>query len=152
MTVISVCVGDEYRFSKTVSESDVYLFAGISGDFGIAHVNEEHMRHSRFGHRIVHGVLLVAFMSAASSLVNQGLVDSPSIPISVGYDKIRFVAPVFFGDTVTVVYRISEIDTERLRTLADIEVHNQQGKTVAVAKHISQWVSSSLSLDQCPES
>ena len=140
MTVISVDVGDEFRFSKTVSESDVYLFAGISGDFGVAHVNEEHMQHSRFGHRIVHGVLLVAFMSAASSLVDKGVTGSPSIPISIGYDKIRFVAPVFFDDTITVVYRISEIDAERLLTQADIEVRNQHGETVAIAKHTSKWV------------
>jgi acyl dehydratase len=55
--------------------------------------------------------------------------------VSYGYDRIRFTAPVRFGDTVTVRYRIAETDPERPRTYADIEATNQRGETVAVARH-----------------
>ena len=58
-----VQIGDEVTFSKTVSESDVYLFAGITGDLSPNHVNEEFMQKSKYGRRIVHGSLLVGYMS-----------------------------------------------------------------------------------------
>ncbi|SVB92630.1 uncharacterized protein METZ01_LOCUS245484, partial [marine metagenome] len=61
-------------------------------------------------------------------------------PVSVGYDKVRFLEPVFLGDTVTVQYTISEIELERKRSYADIEVTNQDGTLVAVGRHILQWV------------
>ena len=59
--------GDEVRFSKTVGESDVYLFAGITGDFAGNHVNEEYMKKSSYGRRIAHGALMIGFMSTLSS-------------------------------------------------------------------------------------
>jgi acyl dehydratase len=142
MTEFHVKVGDSVEFSKTVSESDVYLFAGISGDFAPQHVNEQYMSKSSFGGRIAHGVLLVAFMSTTSSLMIQqhaGHSDDET-PVSLGYERIRFTAPVFMGDTVRVVYTIAEIDPERRRSRSKIEVTNQRGETVAVAEHILKWV------------
>jgi len=61
-------------------------------------------------------------------------------PVSLGYDRVRFLAPVFFGDTVTVDYTIAGIDTERRRSTGDITVKNQDGTLVAVATHILKWV------------
>jgi acyl dehydratase len=61
-------------------------------------------------------------------------------PVSLGYDRIRFIAPVFLGDTVTVTYTIAEVDPLRRRSRSRIEVANQQGETVAVAEHILKWV------------
>jgi acyl dehydratase len=58
-----VALGDVTRFSKTVSESDVYGFAGITGDFSPNHVNEQAMRDSPYGGRIAHGALMVGYMS-----------------------------------------------------------------------------------------
>ncbi len=135
-------VGDQVRFSKTVSESDVYLYAGISGDFSGNHVNAEFMRTSMFGARIAHGALLVGFMSTCSTmLIEQNLQKGiDSTPVSTGYDRMRFVAPVYFGDTITVVYTVSEVDLERRRTKAMIEITNQRGETVAVAEHLMKWV------------
>ena len=60
--------------------------------------------------------------------------------MSLGYDRIRFVAPVFLGDTVTVTYTITEVDPLRRRSRSRIEVTNQHGETVAVAEHILKWV------------
>lgn len=142
MKAMHAQVGDQVRFSKTVSESDVYLYAGITGDFSGNHVNAEFMRTSMFGARIAHGALLVGFMSTCSTmLIEQNLQKGiDSTPVSLGYDRMRFVAPVYFGDTVTVVYTVSEVDLERRRTRAAIEITNQKGETVAIAEHSMKWV------------
>jgi acyl dehydratase len=134
-------IGDTVTFSKTVGESDVYMFAGLTGDLSQNHVDEQFMSHSMFGHRIAHGALLVGFMSTASTrMIEENLKKGiDSTPVSLGYDGTRFLKPVFFGDTITVIYVISEIDETRRRTLADIKVKNQRGELVAVAKHITKW-------------
>jgi len=142
MAEFYLAVGDQARFSKTVSESDVYLFAGITGDFAPNHVDEAYMRGTRYGRRIAHGALLVGFMSTASTMMvdRHGGLAQGETPVSLGYDRIRFIAPVFLGDTVTVSYTIAEIDPVRRRSRSRIEVTNQQGETVAVAEHILKWV------------
>ena len=142
MTVMHVDVGDQVRFSKTVSESDVYLFAGITGDFSGNHVNEEFMRSSMFGRRIAHGALLVGFMSTTSTLMIERSLQRglESTPVSLGYDRVRFLKPVFIGDTVTVRYEIVEVDPETSRTRAVVEVLNQRNEVVAVAEHILKWL------------
>ncbi len=137
----SVNIGAAVHFSKTVGESDVYQFAGITGDFAPNHVNEEYMKASRFGRRIAHGALLVGYMSAASSKFIESLDTADgTTPVSLGYDRVRFVAPVFLGDTITVAYEIAEYDADRRRSLANVNVTNQHGDTVAVATHIMVWI------------
>ena len=141
MTDFHVAVGDHATFSKTVSESDVYLFAGITGDFAPNHVNKAFMEKSSYGRLIAHGALLVGFMSAAATLaVGAARANTDEVPVSLGYDRVRFLAPVFFGDTVTVDYRITDIDLDRRRASADIQVVNQDGTLVAVATHVLKWV------------
>lgn len=136
-------VGQSVAFSKTVGEADVYGFAGITGDFTFNHVNEDMMSRSKYGQRIAHGALLVGYMStaAAKMLETTQSSGSESTAISLGYDGIRFLAPVFFGDTVTVQYTIVSIDADRSRALADMIVTNQRSETVAVGKHHLKWVS-----------
>jgi acyl dehydratase len=137
-----VSPGDEVRFSKTVGESDVYLFAGLTGDLSPNHVNEQVMAASSYGRRIAHGALLVGFMSTASTRmieVHAGPSETETA-VSLGYDGIRFIAPVFIGDTVTVTYRVAEIDPERRRALSEIAVENQAGTLVATGRHILKWV------------
>ena len=135
-----VAIGEGATFSKTVSESDVYMFAGITGDFSPNHVNKSYMEKSKFGKLMAHGALLVGFMSTASSAAIAHCRDSSETPVSLGYDRIRFVAPVFLGDTVTVDYRFVSIDTERKRSVADINATNQNGEIVGVAKHHLKWI------------
>jgi 3-hydroxybutyryl-CoA dehydratase len=132
-----VPIGLKTRVTKTVSESDVYLFAGITGDFDPNHVDEEYCRKTRLGHRVAHGALIVGYTSAASTRILQ---DFERPMVSVGYDRIRFLKPVFFGDTITIEYEITGIDRERERTIAKIEVKNQREELVAVATHIMQLV------------
>ncbi len=134
--------GDEVRFSKTVGESDVYMFAGITGDFAGNHVNEEFMKKSSYGRRIAHGALMIGFMSTASTMMidKSSRADMNETAVSLGYDRIRFIAPVYLGDTVTITYRIHEIDEDRRRSRSEITVTNQDGETVAVGQHILKWV------------
>lgn len=130
-------VGDSVTFSKTVSESDVYLFAGITGDFSPNHINKEIMSGTPYKERIAHGALSIGFASTTSTLM---IEKSGGKAVSLGYDRIRFVGPIFIGDTVTVTYTIAEIDEEKLRTRADIEVANQRGEVCTVAQHILKFL------------
>ena len=141
MSEFYVSVGDQVSFSKTVGEYDVYGFAGITGDFSGNHVDEEFMKRSVYGGRIAHGVLLVGYMSTCSTMMiaKASGTESGETPVSLGYDRIRFLGAVFIGDTVTVTYRIAEIDPERRRSRSEIEVRNQHGELVAVAQHILKW-------------
>lgn len=130
-------VGLRTRFSKTVSEADVYMFAGITGDLDPNHVDEEFCRRTSLGHRVAHGALIVGYMSAASSKI---LEDFERPMVSVGYDRIRFLKPVYLGDTIEVEYQIASLDRERERINSKVEVRNQHGDLVCVADHIMQLV------------
>ena len=135
-----VNIGDSAQFTKTVSESDVYQFAGITGDFSPNHINKVYMENSSFGRLMAHGALLVGFMSTVSTIAIAHCREADETPVAVGYDKIRFLKPVFLGDTVTTTYTFSSIDPEKRKSKAKIEVKNQNGQLVAVAEHILQWV------------
>ena len=140
MTDFYLKVGDTTSFTKTVSESDVYQFAGITGDFSPNHVNKAYMEKSSYGRLMAHGALIVGFMSTVSTQIIAHSREAEETPVSVGYDKVRFLKPVFLGDTITVAYTVSEIDVVRRRSTAGIEVANQNDELVAVASHILQWV------------
>jgi 3-hydroxybutyryl-CoA dehydratase len=144
MSEFYVKIGQTASFTKTVSESDVYLFAGITGDFSPNHVNKAYMEKSCYGKLMAHGALLVGFMSTTSTLAIADTREADETPVSVGYDKIRFIKPVFLGDTITVRYTIAEIELERKRSHSDIEVINQDDVLVAVGRHILQWVPNEL--------
>ena len=136
-----VPIGREATFTKTVSESDVYLYAGITGDFSPNHVNRTYMERSAWGRRMAHGALLVGFVSTASTMAIADTRDSAEeTPVSVGMDRVRFLKPVFIGDTVTVSYRIERFDATKRRTFAKAGITNQDGELVAVADHLLQWV------------
>jgi acyl dehydratase len=136
-------VGQHYTFAKTVGETDVVLFAGISGDFSDTHVNEQYMRErSNLGGRIAHGALIVGFMSTVSTISiahiihQEGLTD---FPINSGWDKIRFLQPVKLGDTVTAHYTVTSVDKVRGRSVGKTEVFNQRNELVAVSEQIMRW-------------
>lgn len=130
-------IGDSVTFSKTVGESDVYLFAGITGDLSPNHVNKEAMGKTPYKERIAHGVLSIGFASTTSTLM---IEKAGATAVSVGYDRVRFIKPIFIGDTVTVTYTISEVDVENLKTRADIEVTNQRDEVCTVATHIMKFL------------
>ncbi len=142
MDGIGLEVGDSTHFAKTVSESDVYLFAGITGDFAANHVNEQAMRDTCYGGRMAHGALLIGYMSSCSTMMAQKAVarGASGVPVSLGFDRIRFLKPVFLGDTVSIDYVVAEVDAERRRAYATVTVLNQHGDRVAVAEHLLKWV------------
>ena len=129
-----VVVGTCVVFTKTVSESDVYLYAGITGDFSPNHVDEEYMRGGAYGSRIAHGTLLVGFMSTASARLRIGRT------VSLGYDRIRFIHPVRFGDTIATRYTVESVDLARRRITAGVQCINQHRQLVAVATNIKAFV------------
>jgi acyl dehydratase len=137
-----VGIGDEVRFTKTLGESDVYLFAGITGDLARIHIDSVYARETPLGRRVVHGALLVGLMSTTGTLLIERFerrregVQS----YSVGYDRVRFIRPVFIGDTVTVTDTVTEIILDRERCRSKVEIHNQDGVIVCAAEHLIQWV------------
>lgn len=143
MSDFYVKVGDTVSFSKTVSESDIYLFAGITGDLSPNHVDEEFMKRTRYGRRIAHGALMIGYMSTASTRIieQSDPGDGRETPVSLGYDRVRFLGAVGIGDTITVTYTVREIDVVKRRSTSSVVVVNQRGEEVAVATHIMKWVS-----------
>ena len=141
MSEFYVKVGDTASFSKTVGETDVYMFAGITGDLSPNHVNKAYMEKSKYKRLQAHGALMVGYMSTASTMaIAHCREDADETPVSLGYDRVRFLAPVYFGDTITVEYKFAEIDTERRRSTAQISITNQDGVLCTVGQHILKWV------------
>lgn len=97
-----IAVGERAAFSKTVSESDVYLFAGLCGDFNPLHVDEEFAKKTRFGQRIAHGMLTAGLVS---TVIGTALPGRNTVYLS---QELRFTAPVFFGDTLTAEVTVLE--------------------------------------------
>ncbi len=138
MATVPLKVGDHSEFTKTISESDVYGFAGITGDFSRMHTDESFMQTTPYGTRIVHGVLSFALGSTASTLV-QAKVPAALPSVSYGYDHLRFVRPVYIGDTLRAEYTVTSVDDEALRSEAEVRVVNQRGEVCVVATHILKF-------------
>jgi acyl dehydratase len=132
-------IGHTVTFIKTVSESDVYGFAGITGDFAPNHVDEVFMAKSRYGGRIAHGVLLLGYTSTASTQM-AALLGGHAV--SLGYDRVRFLDGVRIGDTVEVRYTLSSIDHEGSRASSVVELHVVDGPLCLVATHVLAFVTS----------
>jgi len=97
-----ISVGDAATFEKTISESDVYLFAGITGDLNPAHVNQKYAESTKFKTRIVHGMLTGSLFS---TVFGTKLPGAGSIYVS---QTLTFVAPVPLGETVTATVTVAE--------------------------------------------
>lgn len=123
-TIDQLKIGDSAEFAKTVSETDIYLYAGITGDFNPAHVNESYAKNTFFKTRIAHGMLTAGFISAiiANQLPGPGTI----------YLKqdLNFLAPVRIGDTITARVEILEIDPDKNRVRLKTTCGNQDGVTV----------------------
>ena len=123
-TIDELKVGDTAKFSKTISESDVYLFAGLTGDFNPAHVNEDYARDTYFKTRIAHGMLTASFIS---TVIGTMLPGPGTIYMR---QEVSFLAPVQFGDTVTAVVEVAEIMAEKKRVRLKTYCVNQENTTV----------------------
>ncbi len=117
-------VGDKASFTKTISEADIYAFAGITGDFNPVHVNEEFARKGRFKKRIAHGMLSASLIS---TVIGTDLPGANTIYMS---QEVKFTAPVYIGDTLTAEAEVVEKrEDKRILTLKTTVV-NQDGKLV----------------------
>lgn len=116
-------IGQTGSFSKTVTETDVVLFAGISGDLNPAHTNEVEASQGMFKKRIAHGMLGASFISTVLGMYLPG----PGT-IYLG-QELRFLKPVAIGDTLTATATITAIDDKGWLTL-DTVVTNQEGAKV----------------------
>lgn len=122
-------VGDWATFSKTISESDVYAFAGVTGDFNGLFVNEEFARHTRYGKRIVPGNIPASFISTAMGMSLPG-------PGAIFMDQsTKFVGPVFHNDTITATIQLIEVREKGNYYICTIkgECRNQKGEIVIVS-------------------
>jgi 3-hydroxybutyryl-CoA dehydratase len=123
-TMNDLNVGDTAEFSKTISESDVYLFAGITGDLNPAHINEAYAQKTFFKTRIAHGMLSAGFVSAV--LGNQ-LPGPGSIYVR---QELNFLAPMRIGDTITARVEVIEKNPEKNRVRLRTTCVNQDGTKV----------------------
>lgn len=144
-------LGQRVQFRKTIAESDVYLFAGITGDLHPNHVDEVYMRGTPYAGRIAHGALLVGFMSTTSTLMTQRVQAAvPQVVVSYGYDRIRFIKPVRIGDTITVDYTVVRVDETEGRMFADVTIKNQRNDLVCAGTHILKLIGASTSAPRRP--
>lgn len=120
---------------RTITETDFVVHAGHTGDFFPHHMDAEFMKTTSFGQRIAHGTLVFSVgVGLTASVVNP-------VAFSYGYDRLRFIKPVFIGDTIKTRTTISakEDDPKRPdsgRVVERCEVINQHGDVVLVADHI----------------
>lgn len=120
----TLAVGDSGSFSKTLTEDDVFHFARISGDFNPLHVDEEYAARSIFKGRIAHGILTAGIVSTVLAS------EIPGVGTIIVEFQIRYLKPVYFGDTITATAVVSEIiSPKRVRLVA--YVTNQRGEDVA---------------------
>ena len=114
-------LGQSAEFTKTVTETDVVMYAGITGDFNPMHVDEVTASQSRFGSRIAHGMLSAGFISAGIGMKLPG----PGA-IYMG-QTLRFTKPVRIGDTVTAHLEVIELIPEKKRLKLSTQCRNQDG-------------------------
>jgi 3-hydroxybutyryl-CoA dehydratase len=124
LKINELTVGQKATFTKTITETDVYMFAGVSGDINPAHLNEEYAKNTFFKGRIAHGMLSASLISAVIG------VQLPGPGTIYSSQTLNFLAPVRFGDTITATAEISEIFLEKKRVTIKTTCTNQNGTVV----------------------
>jgi acyl dehydratase len=129
-------------YVREVTGDLIAQFAEVSGDNSPVHLDTEYAaRTTPYGKRIAHGALLVGFMSTASTILSAKIERAIGrANVSLGYDRVRFTAPVFEGDIITTRIRILSVDSARLRAICEESCTNQFGATVAVSQHVMRFV------------
>lgn len=129
-TMDQMKIGDSAQFGKTFSETDIYLFAGISGDFNPSHVNEPFAQKTFFKTRVAHGMLTGSLIS---TIVGTMLPGPGSIYVS---QELNFLIPVLIGDTITARAEVVELNREKNRVTLTTECFNQKGDKVLSGKAV----------------
>lgn len=117
-------LGDSASFEKTISETDIYLFAGITGDLNPAHINQVEAEKTMFKGRIAHGMLSAGLISAVLGMYLPG-------PGTIYLEQeLKFIAPVRAGDTIKAVAEVIEKIEGKNRIKLKTTCYNQEGKSV----------------------
>lgn len=116
--------GDSATFSKTITEADIVLYAGITGDTNPLHINAEYAAGTRFGERIAHGMLTAGLISAVigTKLPGPGAIYMSQI--------LDFKGPVHIGDTISATGTIIDYDGARGPMMLQTVCTNQRGETI----------------------
>lgn len=122
--------GESASFSKTITETDVVLFAGISGDFNPIHMNEEFARQTPFKRRIAHGALPYSLIAPVLGMKLPGM---GTLVVEI---RCRFKAPTFLGDTITATAVVAEKIQEKRWVRMDLIWTNQRGETIATGEAV----------------
>lgn len=117
-------VGQTASLSRTITEVDIVNFAGVSSDFSPIHVNEEYARTTQFKHRIAHGLLIASLISA---VLGTQLPGPGTIYLN---QTLRFLAPVFVGDTITATVTVLKVREDKPIVTLKTECANQRGQVV----------------------
>ncbi|MBC2714521.1 MAG: MaoC family dehydratase [Desulfobacteraceae bacterium] len=119
-TIDEIKVGDTAEFAKTVSESDIYQYAGVTGDFNPAHINEDYASKTFFKTRIAHGMLSAGFIS---NVLGNQLPGPGAVYIR---QDLNFLAPVRISDTITAVVEVVDVNTGKNRITLKTRCFNQE--------------------------
>ncbi|MGH2449486.1 MAG: MaoC family dehydratase [Chloroflexota bacterium] len=120
--------GETASFAKTITEGDVALFAEATGDVNPLHLDADYARTTRFGKPIAHGMLTASLISTA---LGTKLPGAGTIYLS---QSLRFLKPVYLGDTVTATVRVQQYDRERGRLTMATVCANQHGEDVVTGE------------------
>jgi acyl dehydratase len=140
--MLGIAAGETASFARTITERDLLLTAEITGDHDPLHVDAAYAATTPYGRRIAHGTLVLGLLSACASAIAQRAIanGAEGTPASLGYDRVRFLKPVFIGDRLTARYVVERTDAEAGRSDSACTVTNQHGETCLVARHILKWV------------
>ena len=123
-SIDEIFIGMKKSVTKTISEHDVYAYAGIIGDINPVHINEEYAKQTRFGGRIAHGMLTASFFSTLVGMLIPG-----ADAIYLG-QTCKFLLPVRIGDTITATAEVTKIVPEKRIAYMHTTVLNQKGELV----------------------
>ncbi|MBM7841429.1 MaoC family dehydratase [Herpetosiphon giganteus] len=121
---MSYTIGQSAKLRKTITEADIILFAGISGDANPVHIDEVAARESRFGRRIAHGMLGAGLISA---VIGMHLPGPGTIYLN---QNLAFRSPIYIGDTVTAYAEIKSLRDDKPIATLITQLLNEEGKTL----------------------
>ena len=127
-TIHELEVGQAASFTKTITETDVYNYAGVTGDFNPAHINESFAKNTMFKGRIAHGMLAAGLIS---TVLGTKLPGPGCIYVS---QDLKFTAPVRFGDTITARAEVEKVNVEKNRVELKTICTNQKDEVVLKGK------------------
>ena len=130
-SVEELVIGETASFAKTISEYDVYAFAGITGDLNPVHIDRVAAEASPFGKRVAHGMLTASLLS---TVLGARLPGPGTIYLS---QTLKFLKPVFIGDTVTATVEVAELVPAKNRVRLATRCTNERGDVVAEGE---SWV------------